>query len=122
MEKELIKIRVLDFAEYPGVRYIEQGDDTGEAFYMEIIKPQFQKCIDGDKILEVDLDGTAGYASSFLDECFGNLVYDFDYDEIIKRLKIVSKEESDWEDIIFNETLPEWLRKKNDGQPRKPMS
>jgi len=120
MEKELI--RVLDFAEYPGVRYIEQGDDTGEEFYNKKIKPLFEKCVAENKKLVVDLDGTAGYASSFLDECFGNLVYDFEYKDIIERLEIISLEESDWKDIIFNETLPEWLKKKNDGQPRKQTS
>jgi hypothetical protein len=117
---ESIKIRVLDFTEYPGVRYIGQGDDTGEEFYYKKIKPAFQQCIDEDKSLYVDLDDTAGYASSFLDECFGNLVYDFPYEEIIKRLKIISFQEPDWIDVIFEETLPEWLRKKNEGQPRNP--
>lgn len=117
---ESITIRVIDFTEYPGVRYIGQGDDTGEEFYIEKIKPAFQKCIDEDKSLYVDLDDTAGYASSFLDECFGNLVYDFPYDEIIKRLNIISFQEPDWIDVIFEETLPEWLRKKNEGQPRNP--
>ena len=120
MEKELV--RVLDFAEYPGVRYIEQGDYSGEEFYVDTINPLFKKCISENKILVVDLDGTAGYASSFLDECFGNLVYDFEYDQILLRLEIISLEESDWQDIIFKETLPEWPKKMNDGQPRKQTS
>ena len=102
---ELIKIKVLDFTEYPGVRYIGQGDDTGEQYYYEHIKPSFENCIKENKILVVDLDDTAGYASSFLDECFGNLVYDFDFDEIKKRLKIISTQEPDWIEVIFEETL-----------------
>ena len=118
---ELIKIKVLDFTEYPGVRYIGQGDDTGEQYYYEHIKPSFENCIKENKILVVDLDDTAGYASSFLDECFGNLVYDFDYDQIKKRLKIISTQEPDWIEVIFEETLPEWLKKKNEGEPRKPL-
>lgn len=118
---EKILIRVIDFTEYPGVRYKHQGNnDTGEDFYYEKVKPAFHLAIDQNKILEVDLDGTAGYASSFLDESFGNLVYDFPYDEIIKRLQIKSDEEPDWIDIVENETLVEWKKKKNHNQPRKP--
>lgn len=118
---ELIKIKVLDFTEYPGVRYIGQGEDTGEEFYYDKIKPAFENCLKENKMLVVDLDDTAGYASSFLDECFGNLVYDFDYNEITKRLKIISTQEPDWIDVIIEETLPEWLKKKNEGEPRKPL-
>jgi len=118
---DTIKIRVLDFTEYPGVRYKDQGDDTGEDFYYEKIKPTFEKCIRENKKLIVDLDDTAGYASSFLDECFGNLVYDFPYNEIINRLEIITTQEPDWKDVIFEETLPQWLRKLNDGEPRKPV-
>lgn len=117
---ELIKIKVLDFTEYPGVRYIAQGEDTGEEFYFAKIKPAFEQCILENKKLVVDLDDTAGYASSFLDECFGNLVYDFDYNEIQKKLQIISTQEPDWINVIFEETLPEWLKKKNIGEPRKP--
>lgn len=117
---DTIKIRILDFTEYPGVRYIGQGEDTGEEFYIEKIKPAFQKCIDENKKLVVDLDNTAGYASSFLDECFGNLVYDFPYEEIVNRLEIISTQEPDWIEVIFDETLPQWKRKKDDGEPRKP--
>jgi len=116
-----ILVRVLDFTEYPGVRYKEQGDnDTGEDFYFKIINPSFQKALEENKMLEIDLDGTAGYASSFLDESFGNLVYDFPYNEILSRLVIKSNEEPDWIDIIIKESLVDWKRKKDDNQPRKP--
>lgn len=118
---EEILIRVIDFTEYPGVRYRHQGNkDTGEDFYYEKIKPSFQQAINEDKTLIVDLDGTAGYASSFLDESFGNLVYDFSYEEVKKRLQIKSNEEPDWIEIIFEQTLIEWNKKKKHNQPRKP--
>ena len=120
---EKIIIRVLDYTEYPGVRYKHQGNkDTGEDFYYDMVKPSFQKACELNKILEVDLDGTAGYASSFLDESIGNLVYDFEYQDILRILKIKSIEEPDWTEIILNETLPEWKRKKDDKHPRKPKN
>lgn len=115
-----IEYKVLDFTEYPGPRYTDQGEFSGEYFYNNIIKPQFQIAIDTDSIFVVNLDDTAGYASSFLDECFGNLVFDFDYNEIKKRLKIISNQEPDWNEIIFTETLPEWLKKKENNVDRKP--
>ncbi len=117
---EKILIRVIDFTEYPGVRYKHQGNnDTGEDFYFEKIKSSFEMAIKQNKSLEVDLDGTAGYASSFLDESFGNLVYDFPFNEVTNRLKIKSDEEPDWIEIIFEETLIEWKKKKDHNQPRK---
>ncbi|TCK64680.1 uncharacterized protein DUF4325 [Winogradskyella wandonensis] len=118
---EKILIRVIDFTEYPGVRYKHQGNnDSGEDFYYEVIKPAFEKALNQEKILSVDLDGTAGYASSFLDESFGNLVYDFPFEEIKTHLEIKSFEEPDWIDVIFKETLKDWKRKKDENQPRKP--
>ena len=119
---EELKIKVLDYTEYPGARYIEQGDDSGEEFYYKIIKPKFEECIKYNKVLVIDLDDTAGYASSFLDECFGNLVYDFDYEVIIKRLKIISFQEPDWIEVIFEETLPEWQKKFKNNIERKPVN
>lgn len=119
---EELKIKVLEYSEYPGPRYIEQGEDSGEEFYYKIIKPKFEECISTDKILVVDLDDTAGYASSFLDECFGNLVYDFDFEEIEKRLKIISFQEPDWVEVIFEETLPEWYKKLKNNIDRKPSN
>ena len=119
---EKILIRVIDFTEYPGVRYKHQGNnDTGEDFYYNVVKPSFEKALKENKLLIVDLDGTAGYASSFLDESFGNLVYDFPFEKIKSHLEIRSFEEPDWVDVINNETLTDWKRKKDDDQPRKPI-
>ncbi|MFH6966897.1 STAS-like domain-containing protein [Flavobacterium sp. FlaQc-28] len=114
-----IEYKVLDFTEYPGPRYKDQGQYSGEYFYENVIKPKFQEALESNSILVLDLDNTAGYASSFLDECFGNLVYDFNYDEIFKRLKIISTQEPDWIEVIFKETLPEWKRKRDGNIDRK---
>ena len=116
---ENILIKVLDFTEYPDVRYIEQDENSGEQFYYDVVKPNYEKAISENKILLVDLDNTAGYASSFLDEAFGNLVYDFEYKLITNHLKIKSEQEPDWVEIILNEILPSWKKKKEKGNPRK---
>lgn len=114
-----ILIKVTDFTEYPDVRYIEQDLHSGEQFYYDIIKPNFKNALDENKVLVVDLDNTAGYASSFLDEAFGNLVYDFDFEKIKPHLKIISTQEPDWVDIILNDMLNLWKKKKDSDKPRK---
>lgn len=85
---ECIKIRVLDFTENPGPRYIRQdriGDSTsGEAFYIKKLNPEFAQAFKDRKMLVLELDGVSGYPSSFLDEAIGELVFDF-------TLKIVSE-------------------------------
>lgn len=111
MKKE-IKVKVVEFSEYPGPRYKTQGSNSGQEFYEKFLKLKFQEVLDINyDFLVVDLDGTAGYASSFIDEAFGNLLVDYNYQEVIKKLKIISIEEESWEDVIFNETLPQWNNK-----------
>ena len=116
---EEILIKVTDFTEYPDVRYRDQDIDSGEEYYYDIINPNFKLALSENKILIVDLDNTAGYASSFLDEAFGNLVYDFDFELIKKHLDIISTQEPDWKNIILEEILYLWKKKKDTGKPRK---
>jgi len=63
-------VRVADFTNYPGPRYEELGDGSGEEFREKYLWPAFQQ----DKDLVVDLDDVAGYGSSFLEEAFGGLI------------------------------------------------
>jgi hypothetical protein len=113
-------IKVLDFSEYPGPRYISQGLDSGELFYEEVLKDSFNEAVEKKIDIVVDLDYTAGYSPSFIDEVFGNLVYDFDWIEIENRLKIKSDQEPDWNQVILEKVFPQWRKKKNEGHPRKP--
>lgn len=108
MEKQIIHLRVDDYTMSPGPRYSLQGDDSGEDFYHKILNFQFRKAWEQNCILEVNLDGPDGYASSFLDEAFGNLVYDFGLENVKGTLTIVSDEEPEWIDMLLNETFIEW--------------
>ena len=119
MKKEIVKI--LDYSEYPGPRYITQGLDSAEQFYYDVLKKPFENAIKNNFILVVDLDNTAGYAPSFIDEIFGNLVYDFDFKDIPKHLEIKSNDEPDWKDLVKKNILKKWKQKKDDNQPRKPI-
>lgn len=108
MEPNKRKLRITSYSEYPGPRYCNQGDCSGEDFYHKILNSAFAEFIDTKEKLIVDLDGTAGFASSFLDEAFGNLVYDFSEACVRKNLELVSKQEPDWKEMIFNDVFPDW--------------
>jgi hypothetical protein len=104
----------------PGPRYIKQGDDSGEFFYHSILNDEFYSAISNDQKLIVNLDGPNGYASSFLDESFGNLVYDFGYEEVINHIEFISKEEPEWITMLKNETFKEWEeRRLSKDEPQK---
>lgn len=93
----------------PGLRYEKQSPKTsGELFYMNVLKPQFVECYAKNDILTVVLDGTEGYAYSFLDEAFGRLVYDFTEETVLKKLIIITKDEPYFERMLQEQTFTEW--------------
>lgn len=114
------QLLIRDYTEYPGPRYIEQGESSGEDFYHSQLNDAFAKAIEQNKVLEVILDGTAGFASSFLDEAFGNLVFDFTRKIVERNLIITSKEEPDWKDMISNDVFSDWeIRRIDQKVPKK---
>ncbi len=88
-----------DFSKFPGPRYITLGPNSGELFREEILKPALAE--NPEKIL-INLDGTMGYGSSFLDEAFGGLVREEGYNakKLIDILDFVSDEEPELIDDI----------------------
>ena len=109
------EIKILtQFCESPGPRYCRQGKWSGEQFYHEILNQSFGEAYqNGDKLI-LDLDGTDGYMSSFLDEAIGNLVYDFGMQVVKDNLIVISREEPVWKKVIENEVLPEWNKYKEE--------
>ena len=70
-----MKINVAkDFSTCPGGRLKSSGAFSAEEFRDEILVPKFQEAIKQNDNLEIDLSGSSGYASSFLEESFGGLV------------------------------------------------
>lgn len=100
-----IEIKIArDFSTTPGPRYIKEGENSGELFRQSKLLPAFKKAIAENKKLIIDLDGTAGYGTSFLEESFGGLIRieNIKYKEIIDNLEFVSNEEEFLkEDILF---------------------
>lgn len=59
-----------DFSRFPAGRFFSDGPYSGEKFREEFLIEPIKK---GEEIV-VDLDGVAGYGSSFLEEAFGGVV------------------------------------------------
>lgn len=85
-----------DFTRYPAGRRSEDGPFSGERFREEKLLPQFQEGVS----VEVLLDGTAGYGSSFLEEAFGGLIRRGISPELVRRsLKLVTEDPALSEEI-----------------------
>lgn len=110
------RLKVLtDYTENPGPRYIDQAPYSGEHFYISLLNKTFAECLKAGDTLLVDLDGTSGYPSSFLDESFGELVYDFGLDVVLEKVTIVSLRKK-WKRMVETETYPEWEQRRKDGK------
>lgn len=75
----------------PAGRYVVDGPYSGERFREEFLYPAITGLEAGTKV-EVDLDGTLGYGSSFLDEAFGGLLreHSITLSEIRSKLTVIS--------------------------------
>lgn len=82
-----------EFTRHPGPRRISQGPNSGEKFRKLLVK----RMRDHDRIT-VDLDGTSGIGSSFLDEAFGGLVFaeGFSRKDVESRVKVKSDLDSSY--------------------------
>lgn len=77
-----------DFTRFPAGRYTKNGATSGEAFREAFLIDPIKK---GQDVI-VELDGTIGYGSSFLEEAFGGMVRRLRIapEQLLKRLTIRS--------------------------------
>lgn len=61
---------VKNFSKYPAGRFRSDGDYSGTRFRDDILTPALQRF----NIVTIEMDGTLGYGSSFLEEAFGGLI------------------------------------------------
>ena len=97
MKEKTINI-AKDFSPYPAGRYEKDGKFTGEGFRRTMLK----KALQNNDIVIVELDGTLGYGSSFLEEAFGGLVREdnFSEEDLINRLELVGRRKSVIDSIL----------------------
>lgn len=81
------------FSRKPGLRYRKQSDYSGQEFLEDVLFELFDKCVENQDELEINLDNTFGYGPSFLEESFGGLARKRDSKVILKVLTFISEEE-----------------------------
>jgi hypothetical protein len=82
-----------EFSDAPGARHTADGVNSAEEFLERLLRPKFiaaQK--EGGKLF-VDLDGTWGYASSFVSGSFGALAREFGAATVNQHLAFKSDED-----------------------------
>ncbi|HLM57968.1 MAG TPA: STAS-like domain-containing protein [Pyrinomonadaceae bacterium] len=92
-----------DFSYAPGPRFVHEGEYSGELFRKTLLLPAMKEAISKNETLTVDLDGTAGFGRSFLEESFGGLIRidKLDYKSILDHLEIISNEERYLKDKVY---------------------
>ncbi len=87
-----------DFTRYPSGRFKKNGDTSGEAFRQRFLEGALKS---GESI-RVEMDGTIGYGSSFLEEAFGGLVRTLAINpkELRNRLQLISTDQALLEEIF----------------------
>lgn len=88
-------IHIKDFSITPGSRYKDEGKKahSGEEFRETLLEPAFKEILKSDKKLIVNLDGTIGYGTSWLEEVFGGLARNFGKKIVLEKLQFISEEE-----------------------------
>ena len=108
------------FSPYTGLRHSNVSENSGEDFYHNILNSFFKENAEKGLSIIVDLDGVRGYSPSFIDEAFGNLVFDFGKELIEKFLTIKSDDKPFWIKAIQDETFNAWEgRRKKRDMPKK---
>lgn len=82
-----------EFSTTPGPRLRDEGDFSGDQFLEDLLEPAYLKAIAGKEKLQIDLDGTEGYATSFLEAAFGGLARKHDPDTILGTLTFKCEDE-----------------------------
>lgn len=92
-----------EFTDNPGARYRTDGPFSGQEFLEVHLEPKFEKAVQGEYILEIDLDKVWGYPSSFISGSFGKLSMKYSSELVLKHLEFKSDESSIRKEKIINE-------------------
>lgn len=89
-----------EFSETLGGRFRTDGENSGEEFYESLLRPLFLKAVYANDTLNINLDGTYGYPSSFRDQSFGELSRVYGKDKVLNTLRFISDDQPGLIDII----------------------
>jgi len=82
-----------EFSDTPGPRAKAEGDSSGEEFLETLLLPAYEHVRAEGGTLLIDLDGTEGYATSFLEAAFGQLARKYPPEEVLSFLAFKSDDE-----------------------------
>jgi len=101
MTLEKIELNIAkDFSETPGPRKREEGEFSGEEFLERVLRPRFEAAVATSCVLHVNLDGAAGYPTSFLEASFGGLARQFGPPHVLAHLELTCTDEPYLEEEI----------------------
>ena len=93
-DNKTVKISVADdFSRTPGARYRAEGPWSGQEFREDVLGPAFVEATKAGAKLRVNLDGCAGYATSFLEEAFGGLAREHGTKAVLSSLELTAEDE-----------------------------
>ena len=82
--------RIADWTLNPGLRYTWQGDYTAQEYLQSFLLEAVKTALNEGKDIVIDLDGPRGYASSFIDEIFGQLSKNFGLERVLSKVTVKS--------------------------------
>ena len=90
------------FSATPGPRRVSEGRHSADEFLEFFLTPFYCLAVAEDAKLVVNLDGTAGYSTGFLEGAFGGMVRKdrFNFQDIKDRLELVSTEVPEYADEV----------------------
>lgn len=103
MDKDNVVLRIAaDYTRYPGPREETQGAFSGERFLAEQLRPKFLEAERSGVKLVVDLDGTEGYSTAFLDGSFGELAREIGSKRVLATAEFICNDEPTLEgEIVY---------------------
>jgi hypothetical protein len=100
--KDTLVIAV-EFKDNPGARDREDGPNSGQEFLEDVFLARFNKAVDENYIVLIDLDGVWGYPSSFVSGSFGKLSMERGSEILLKHLQFKSDKNPIRIDKVLNE-------------------
>lgn len=94
MTIQMLELNVAaEFTPTPGPRKRSEGEFSGEEFLSVLLRPRFKSALEAGTVLRVNLDGAAGYPTSFLEEAFGGLAREFGSEKVAANIELSCSDE-----------------------------